>query len=174
LLFINAMVVPVRLFWFHRRLKEAGASSGTSNFCLHGSTDWISCAATIRARDAEARAGLASDTKPAGLEARPGSKKLDQKQGDGGDGSTTEAKKLPAITWDDAKLATDHETRPRARGRLEDDAEIRPVQRGPVLQAARSIEKAASSAFVLGDGRCLDRSRSRSMSRRRELHTELP
>lgn len=144
LLFINAMVVPVRLLWFRRRLREAAAA---------------------RQRDAEFRAALTDDenAKSAVLEADPETEKLDQKQ----DRDTAPAAtRLPAITWDD------HETLPRPRGRLEDDDRIEPVQRGPVLQAARSIEKAVSSAFVLGDTQRRDR--SRSMSRQRSLHAEMP
>ncbi|GJC82578.1 high-affinity potassium transport protein [Colletotrichum liriopes] len=160
LLFINAMVVPVRLFWFNRRLKQA--------------VD----ALARRAASAEATATSTDEKSP--THENDGSeqdgKHVSDENASAPEADASRTVRSPTITWDNA-VRPDVDSDAISPVQRADSAKISAFAHGPVLQAARSIERAASSAFVLGsDPRRRSRSqdRNRSSSRQRRPQDEVP
>ncbi|SPO06536.1 related to potassium transporter TRK-1 [Cephalotrichum gorgonifer] len=206
IMFINAVVVVVRLHWFRQRLKETVEKKSTRRVdednTLFGDplkTD------TLTLRDANGRVETSvssTSPHPDSLLSTP----PDHAASGVPSSPVPVPQKTTTITFSDAAARTEKpqsdatalripSPRDAANGKQiaevnpekldagqdsdEDPDVIKPVSRtlsgqsrrrrslhadGPVLQAAKSIERAASSVFVLGDARPRTRSRSRASS----------
>ncbi|EGY23409.1 low-affinity potassium transport protein [Verticillium dahliae VdLs.17] len=205
LMFINAMVVPVRLFWFRRLLKQAGPANAAaaardddeekmSEQKVQGANqgadqDQDAAAAPSPTLPKASRSPTItfydrpSDAKHQASEQhrlRPAPRQSDIDQPDPRHGVNHQDNDVSGITNLPSAATTSTVTCRRAFSDADDTDDIKPVQRtqsarlrhyteGPVLHAAKSIEKAAASAFILGDARPRPVSRSRSRSRNLDL-----
>ncbi|KAM0335146.1 hypothetical protein ACHAQA_000187 [Verticillium albo-atrum] len=176
LMFINAMVVPVRLYWFRLHLKEAGLER---TLRTSSARDVETLIPGPRLPESEA----ARDAKPTSSSPNKVPEDAAEEPPSAPSGPSAQLERTTTITFEENVVKARREKRPRADGstlrnpsprgsdngqsitpidtavsRDDDDPDVvKPVSRtrsataeGPILQAARSIEKATASLFVLG------------------------